>query len=397
MPARFCRVGTVRLSGPPAPVLKDPTMRPSPALFILVSAALLAACSRPEPAQAPVRAVKLLTVSASDVEAQWSYSGEVQAQLESSLGFRVGGKLLQRPAQVGQRVKAGQLLARLDPSDLALASQAAQAQVSAATTQRDLAAADLKRFTDLQTQGFVSGADIERRQATLKSAESSLRQAAAQSAVQGNQASYSQLLADADAVVVGVDAEVGQVLAPGAPVVRLARNGARDVLFSVPEGRLAYVSVGQVARVSPPGIGLPNATGGVSWEGRVREIAAAADPVTRTFTVKLSLPADAPVALGSTAYVTLPSAGAAAGAAAIKLPTSALIRSTQGDRSGSSVWVFDAGSSTVSERAIEVAGADGNQVLVAKGLAPGDEVVVAGVHVLSPGQKVTRFTPAPAQ
>lgn len=372
-------------------------MRPSQTLFLLLTTALLAACSRPAPALAPVRAVKLLTVAASGVEAQWSYSGEVQAQLEAKLGFRVGGKLLQRPAQVGQRVKAGQLLARLDPSDLALASQAAQAQVSAATTQRDLAATDLKRFTDLQAQGFVSGADIERRQATLKAAESSLRQAAAQSAVQGNQASYSQLLADADAVVVGVDAEVGQVLAPGAPVVRLARNGARDVLFSVPEGRLAYVSVGQVARVSPPGIGLPNAAGGVSWEGRVREIAAAADPVTRTFAVKLSLPADAPVALGSTAYVTLPSAGAAAGAVAIKLPTSALIRSTQGDRSGSSVWVFDAGSSTVSERAIEVAGADGNQVLVAKGLAPGDEVVVAGVHVLSPGQKVTRFAPAPAQ
>jgi multidrug efflux pump subunit AcrA (membrane-fusion protein) len=188
--------------------------------FVLIVAGALAltACSRPEAPLEPIRSVKLLTVSAGALGLQSEYAGEVRARTESRLGFRVGGKLLQRPAEVGQRVVAGQLLAQLDPQDLALASQAAQAQVSAAQTQRDLAAADLKRFTDLKAQGFVSGAEIERRQANLQAAEATLKQAQAQGAVQGNQASYTRLLADAAGVVLAVDAEVGQVLASGATV-----------------------------------------------------------------------------------------------------------------------------------------------------------------------------------
>src|SRR5690606_5943734 len=122
-------------------------------------------------------------------------AGEVRARSESRLGFRVGGKLVERPAEVGQLVQAGQLLARLDASDLALASQASSAQVSAAQTQRDLAAADLKRFTDLKNQGFVSSAEIERRQANLKAAEATLKQARVQNSMQGNQTGYARLLA----------------------------------------------------------------------------------------------------------------------------------------------------------------------------------------------------------
>ncbi|MBE0586867.1 MAG: efflux RND transporter periplasmic adaptor subunit, partial [Hydrogenophaga sp.] len=220
-------------------------------VFAMTAALALAACSRPEAPQEPIRSVKLITVVAAGVGAQSEYAGEVRARVESRLGFRVGGKLLQRPAEVGQRVKPGQLLAQLDANDLALASQAAQAQVSAAQTQRNLAAADLKRFTDLKAQGFVSGAEIERRQATLQAAEASLRQAQAQGAVQGNQAAYTRLLADAAGVVLAVEAEVGQVVAAGTPVVRLARDGARDVVFAVPEDRLAQLRVGQAAQVRP--------------------------------------------------------------------------------------------------------------------------------------------------
>lgn len=360
------------------------------ALFVVATLSL-SACSRPEAPSEPIRAVKLLTVRASGVTARQEMAGEVRARQETRAGFRVGGKLIARPAEVGQRVKAGQLLAQLDVRDLALASEAAKAQATAARTQRDLAAADLKRYTDLKARGFVSGAEIERRQASLDSAEANLKQALAQSNVQGNQATYSRLLADADGVVVGVDAEVGQVVSAGTPVVRIARDGARDVVFDIPESELAMVRPGLPAQVR---LWAASESGpGGYLTGTVREVAASADPATRTYQVKLALPADAAVALGATAYVslTLPEE---ADAEVIKLPTSALMPGSAADEGDSAVWIFDAASSTVQSRAVQVAGVDGNQVVIASGLKAGEEVVSAGVHVLSPGQKVTRFAAA---
>lgn len=371
----------------------------TPSLAVLVVAALaLAACSRPEAPQEPIRSVKLLTVGSGDVRARAEYAGEVRARTESRLGFRVGGKLVQRPAEVGQRVRPGQLLAQLDAQDLALSSQAAQAQVSAAQTQRDLAAADLKRYQDLLSRGFVSGAEIERRQATLQSAEATLRQASAQSAVQGNQAAYARLLADSAGVVLAVEAEVGQVVGAGTPVVRIARDGARDVVIAVPEDRVAQIQAGASAQVR-----LWAGAGGVGanpapLDAVVREVAASADAATRTYQVKLALPEDASAPLGATAYVTLaPSASQAAAGPVIKLPTSALMRSGEGDRSGTAVWVFDPAAGTVQPRPVVVAGADGNDMVIASGLKPGDEVVATGVHVLAPGQKVTRFVTTSTQ
>ena len=142
---------------------------------VLMLALLLGACSRPEAPQEPVRAVKLMTVSRAAVQSQSGYAGEIRARTESRLGFRVGGKLVQRPVEVGQRVVPGQLLAQLDARDLALVAQAAQAQIVAAQTQRDLAAADFKRFSDLKAQGFVSGAEIERRQAPPRAIDAAAR------------------------------------------------------------------------------------------------------------------------------------------------------------------------------------------------------------------------------
>jgi membrane fusion protein, multidrug efflux system len=354
----------------------------------LLSLVLLSACSKTEAPREPVRAVKLMTVSRAPAQADAGYAGEIRARTESRLGFRVGGKLVQRPVEVGQRVVAGQLLAQLDAQDLALAAQASQAQIAAAQTQRDLAAADLKRFTDLKAQGFVSGAEIERRQATLDAAEATLRQARAQAAVQGNQAGYARLLADGAGVVLSVEAEVGQVVAAGAPVLRLARDGARDAVIAVPEDRVGQWRVGQKAQVSLWSAGESPA----SLSGQVREIAASADPMTRTFQVKLSLPADAKVSLGSTVTVRAdgPVAGREAPAPALRLPTSALIQAAGGSKD-SAVWVFDPATSSVSLRTVKVSGIDGNEVLVGSGLKDGEEVVAAGVHALAPGQKVTRF------
>ena len=358
---------------------------------------LLGACSKPAPVAEPVRSVKLLTVGTSALAPSSEYAGEVKARVESRLGFRVGGKLLQRPAEVGQRVAAGQLLAQLDASDLALASQAAQAQVSAAQTQRDLAAADLQRYLDLKNQGFVSSAEIERRQATLQAAEASVRQARAQAGVQGNQAGYARLLADAAGVVVGVEAEVGQVVSAGSPVVRLARDGARDVVFAVPEDRLSTVRTGTTAQVRLWSAGQRLAP----LDATVREVAASADAATRTYQVKLSLPAGTEVALGATATVSL-RAELGAAPAAIQLPTSALMRGDAkaqpaGAPASTAVWVFDPASSTVQPRPVVVAGANGNQLVIAAGLQPGEQVVAAGVHLLAPGQQVVRFEAKTAQ
>ncbi|MDB5931330.1 MAG: efflux transporter, family, subunit [Polaromonas sp.] len=344
------------------------------------AALLLAACSKPAPPEEPVRAVKLMTVGTSAYASNHEYAGEVRARLESRLGFRVAGKLVKRQAELGQHVKAGQVLAQIDPQDYRLAADAARAQVAAAATSRNLAAADFKRYQSLQAQNFISGAELERRESTLKAAQAQLEQAQSQLAVQGNQAGYAVLAADVAGVVTAVEAEPGQVVAAGAPVVRIAADGPRDVVFSVPEDKVAGLKVG-----APVSIRVW-AQAGQLLSGRVREVAASSDPVTRTYPVKVSIESGTPPPLGATVYV-VPEAQAAAAAPVIKLPTSALRQEGQ----STAVWVFDKASMTVRSQPIQLATADGNEVVVASGLQPGMQVVSAGVHVLSPGQKVTIY------
>ena len=346
--------------------------------------ATLAACSKKEAPQEPLRSVKLVTVSGSDLNVSGEYSGEVRARVESRLGFQVAGKLVQRPAEPGQRVAAGQLLALIDAKDYQLAAQAAAAQVVSAQSQRDLAAADFKRFEALKAQNFISGAELERRDATLKAADAQLNQAKAQAQAQSNQAGYARLTATQSGVITGVDAEVGQVVSAGQPVVRLAHDGPRDAVFAVSEAMAMALKVGQSLRATLVSTGQP-------LQGKVRELAASADPVTRTYAVKLALEASERLPLGSTVNVLatqLP--GSQAGV--IKLPTSALRQ----EGAGTVVWVFDAASMTVNTQPVQVGAVEGNEVVISSGLKPGQQVVSAGVHVLSPGQKVTVYkAPAP--
>ena len=160
-----------------------------PLLAVALAVALvLSACTKAAPPAAPVRAVKVITVGSSALSTSTDYAGEVRARVESRLGFRVGGKIMQRQAELGQRVKAGQVLAQQDPQDYRLAADAARAQVAVAATQRDLAAADDARYEALKAQNFIIGAELERRDANLKAANAQLNQAKAQLAVQGNQA-----------------------------------------------------------------------------------------------------------------------------------------------------------------------------------------------------------------
>ncbi len=348
-------------------------------LALAASALLLSACSKPVPPEEPIRAVKVMTVGVESTRSGAEFAGEVRARVESRLGFRVGGKIVRRQAELGQRVKAGDVLAQLDPQDYQLAAAAAKAQVSAAQTNRDLAAADFKRYKELRDQNFISGAELERRDASLKATQAQLDQAHAQGAAQGNQAAYTTLVADVSGVVTAVEAEPGQVVAAGTPVVRIAQDGPRDAVFSVPEDKVALISVGSGVDVRPW-------TATETRKGVVREVSASADPVTRTFAVKVALPAADALTLGTTVSL-LPHAFDRSGVQVIKLPTSALRQ----DGKSSAVWVLDSASMTVKLQPIQIATADGNEVVVAAGLLPGMQVVSAGVHVLSPGQKVTVY------
>ncbi len=350
-----------------------------PGVIVLSATLVLAACSKPAPPEEPIRSVKVLTVGAQDFGASYEFAGEVRARVESRLGFRVAGKIVQRQAEVGQRVRAGQLLAQLDPQDYRLAADAARAQVQSAQTNRDLAAADFKRFSTLKDQGFISGAELERRESTLKAAQASLEQAQAQLNSQGNQAAYTNLTADAAGIVTAVEAEPGQVVTAGTPVVRIAQDGGRDAVFSVPEDKVAAIKPGSDVSVRA---WAQNA----ELTGKVREVAASADPVTRTFAVKVALDTASAPPLGATVYLT-PAALAHAGVQVIKLPTSALRQ----EGKGSAVWVLDEANMTVRSQPVVVATADGNEAVIASGLQPGLKVVSAGVHVLSPGQKVTLY------
>ncbi len=353
-------------------------------MYVVASVTALAACSKPAPPPEPVRSVKLITVGEQPLESGAEFAGEVRARVEARLGFRVGGKITRRHAELGQRVKAGDVLAQLDPQDYQLAASAAKAQVTAAQTNRDLAAADYKRFKDLREQNFISGAELERRHAALKAAQAQLEQAQAQMTGQGNQAGYTTLVADAAGVVTAVDAEPGQVVAAGTPVVRIALDGPRDAVFAVPEDRVARIKPGSAVDVRPWGASS-------AMKGQVREVAASADPVTRTFTVKVTLDGKESLALGTTVTVT-PNALERSMLQAIKLPTSALRQ----DGKSAAVWVLDTASMTVRLQPVVIATADGNDVVIASGLQPGMQVVVAGVHVLSPGQKVTIYKPKEA-
>jgi RND family efflux transporter MFP subunit len=347
----------------------------------LVAVAVLAACSQAATSGEPVRAVRTLTVATTSAGGEHDYAADVRARTESRLGFRVGGKLLSRSANLGDAVRAGQSLAHLDPGDLKLGQEAAQAALGAAKASYEFSEGEFKRFKELKDQGFISGWELERRETALSSARALYEQARAQANVQGNQTGYATLTADASGVITGVDADPGTVVAAGAPVVRLAHDGPRDVVFNVPEDRVAELRA--LA-------GKPNALKVTIWnDGKtpimasVREVAAAADPATRTFIVKADV-GRANVRLGQTASVKVEMPRVSG---QIKLPLTAVFEA----KGAPAVWLLDKTSMTVKQQPVRVAGAEGNDVVLAGGLNAGDTVVVAGVHVLSPGQKVRLY------
>jgi membrane fusion protein, multidrug efflux system len=356
-------------------------------VWTLASATILglAACSKAPPAPTPVRAVRTLTVSETGGVLEREFAAEVRARTESRLGFRVPGKVARRLVELGQSVRSGQVLAQLDPQDLRLQQDAARAGLAAAEANATQAVSDLKRFTELKGQGFISEAELDRHVTAQKGADAALRQARAQAGVQSNQTSYAALVADASGVITAVDLEPGQVVNAGVPVLTLAQDGSRDAVFAVPEdlGQAVRPLVGKVGAIKV------RRWGTTEWvPATIRELAAATDPVTRTYQVKADV-GKAGFELGQSASVAFNTPVRVAGG--VRVPLNALT-----EKDGQSVvWVLDAAAMTVKPLPVVTADITGNVVLIAKGLVPGQEIVTAGAHTLSPGQKVRRYQ-APA-
>ena len=335
---------------------------------------LLASCSRPVEKVEEIRPVRAMVVAAGTGKTIIELAGEIQPRYESQLGFRVGGKLIARKVEVGTLVKRGQVLMQLDPLDLQLAQSQAKAAVSATESTLALAKADLDRYRELRQKNFVSQALLDAKEAAYKSAIASHEQANAGLKVQANQSSYSTLYADADGVITAVQAEVGQVVAAGTPVVKLARTGEKEVRVSIPEDQIEVLR--QVTDLAVKTWANSN----VAISGRLRELSPIADPATRTYTAKISLPRAGPeIRLGMTATVQF----AAPALPGIHLPMTALVNSKE----GTAVWVVENG--VVKLVPVQVASATGTEVLVAQGLSAGQSVVTAGVNQLRPGQKVS--------
>ena len=355
-----------------------PTRHPATGKQLLVGLALalaLAGCSKPVEKVEEVRPVRAIKMTAASTDTVAEFSGEIRARYESRLGFRVGGKIVQRKVDVGAVVKKGDLLMRLDPQDLQLAQSQANAALGAADSNLSLAKAELARYKELRDKNFVSQAVLDSKESAYRSALATRDQAAAGLRTQRNQTGYGNLVADVDGVVTGIDAETGQVVAAGTPVVRLAQLGEKEIVISIPEDQvdaLRKVSDVSVRTWANPKQALP---------GKLRELSPVAETATRTYTARISIPnAPADVRLGMTAYVTF---SAATATPMLKVPLTALVQ----NQGGSAVWIVENG--TVKLTPVQLAAPSGNDMLVASGISPGQTVVTAGVNLLKPGQKVT--------
>ena len=357
----------------------------STALLISLSAATvaLAACGKAPAVLEEIRAVRTVLVTVGKTDAANTYAGEVRPRYESNLGFRVAGKIETRLVNVGERVRKGQALMRLDPQDLVLNESASRATVTAQEAQFAVEKADFERFSKLADTGFISRAEFDRQKTRFEAAQAQLESVRAQARVSGNQTGYAELRADADGTITSLDGEAGQVVAAGQTVVRLARSGAMEVAANAPEQLVKSLKVGQTVEV------MLWSAGNAPIKGRIRELAQSADPATRTYALRVSVEAPPEtMQIGMTASVriiddSLP--------ALIHLPLASYVES--GGVQG--VWVFDEASGAVSFRPVTLVGFERNEALVAEGLKPGERVVSAGAALLRPGQKVKLLVESP--
>lgn len=347
-----------------------------PRLAVLLLASLSAACSKPPPPAEELRPVRTIVAEPGVAQLDNVFAGEVRPRYQSDLGFRVSGKIEARLVNVGDRVAAGQLLARLDPKDLSLSEASSRASVAAQEAQFAVEQADLERYRRLREQGFVSQAEFDRQQTRFKAAEAQLASVRAQSRVSSNQTGYAELRADHAGTIVAVEAEAGQVVAAGQVVIRLAQAGEIEIATDVPEQLVGDLKIGQPVTVSLW------AAGEKTFPGVIRELSSSADAATRTYRLRVRVdPLPSEMRLGMTASVRIARGGVPA---LIHVPIAALV--DQGGKLG--LWILDAEAGVVHFRPVQPAAFSGNEVLLADGVKPGEQVVTAGASLLSEGRRV---------
>jgi len=366
-------------------------------VLLLAAGWLLAGCQRTVEAPAPeIRPVRAITIDKRATAGTVALTGTVQAQTEINQSFRIDGRLVERTVDIGDNVKPGQLIARLDPQNEESALQSARAQLAGANAQLVEARSNFTRMSELVVEDAVSRAQYEQAKALLQSAEAQVQSVQGQLNLSQNRLSYTRLFSDVAGVVTARGPQPGEVVSAGRMIIQVARDGAREAVFDVPAQIKNSAPLNPRIVVTTNKAGTPAAAAAagsndigvalamdptVSAIGRVREVSPRADPVTGTFAVRVRLIDPPPgMLLGSTVTgrMQLP------GAPAIQVPATALVRAD----GRTAVWVFDKAAGTVSLRNVELGNADANNVRVAAGLKAGEVVVTAGVQALRPGQKV---------
>ncbi|WP_246504793.1 efflux RND transporter periplasmic adaptor subunit [Microvirga antarctica] len=341
----------------------------------------MTACERDAGAERPgPRPVHVLVVKPGTIDNDVVFSGDIQAQNEVAFSFRIGGKLLDRPLNVGDHVSAGQILARLDPQTEANDVRAAEATEAAARGQVTKARNAFSRQEELMAQGFTTRPLFDQAQQALRTAQAQLDDAEARSETARDRLGFTELRADAEGIVTARGAEPGEVVRPGQMILQVARANGRDAVFDVPAAMLRSTPRDPIVRVALASDPAVMAT------GRLREVATQADPATRTFRVRVGL--DLPpreMALGASVVGRM----ALDSATVISVPASALTASGQDP----AIWVVDPVTMGVSLRPVVVLRYGPSDVTISEGLKPGETVVVAGSQALHPGQ-VVKVLPA---
>ncbi len=356
------------------------------ATVLVASALVLLGCSKAAPdakegakaaatKEDPPRPVRTVRVATGPLDTALFLPAEVKPRFEQRYGFRVGGKLAKRLVDVGQTVKVGQVLAVMDAADVLPAIAAQQAQVEASRTDVALQQSELKRVQELSDKGFVSGAALDRQVALTQAAVARLKAAQSQGAVVSNSLNFQTLRADRAGLVTGIDAEVGTVVAAGQTVIRVSQTGEKELVVAVPEKAV------DALRTATAIIAMADAVPGKIYTATLRELAPSADPASRTYAARLSIPqADEALRWGMSATVRV----ALSDAKGVMVPNSALYTRDSTPR----VWVVDRATQTVQPVAVKLGVSGDNGVAVTEGLKDGDTVVTAGSNLLQPGQKV---------
>ena len=351
---------------------------PFPLALLAVSiAAMLSACSH-EPPPEPLRAVRTVQIGYDKTQETDRYFGSVQSRYEVDQAFRVGGKVVARKVDVGQKVRQGEVIAMLDNIDYKLAAETAQQQHVAAQTQARQAESDRKRLNALKSDGSVSVSDEEKAQSNAQTTSASAEASARTLDLARNRLEYTTLRASQDGVVTSVKFEVGQVVAEGQPIVSISKDHEPEIVVNVPEDQLSVFKTSQYKATLTSAPDQP-------FEVVLREMSPQAASTTRTFRARLKPATPRPLPLGASATLVVQRPVSASAAAAI--PAAAITQ----NKGQPAVWVVhrEGAEPTGTVALVDVAvHAYRNDEVLVSGPAAGALIVTAGVQKMAPGLKV---------